>query len=106
MSIAVALDELAATAARFGPAAYVLTSGADGRPHVSHVRVDVHGARITFAAGRGTRANAAARPAVVVLWPPHEDGGFSLIADATASASEADDALVLDVIRAVLHRPA
>jgi hypothetical protein len=105
MSIAVALDELAATAARFGDAAYVLTSSADGRPHVAHVRVDVRGAEVAFTAGRGTRANAAARPSVVVLWPPHEEGGFSLIVDATARAGDGD-LVVLDATSAVLHRPA
>jgi hypothetical protein len=111
VSIAVALEELRATAARHGPAAYVLTTGDDGRPHVSHVRVRVDGAAIAFDAGRSTRRNAAVRPdAVVVLWPPHEPGGFSLLADAVlqdGAAAAVDGAeLVVVATHAVLHRPA
>jgi hypothetical protein len=112
VSIAVALDDLRATAARHGDAAYVLTAGDDGRPHVSHVRVHVEGTKISFAAGRSTRRNAVVRPAaIVVLWPPHEPGGFSLLADAVLpddarGAAVDGDELVLVATHAVLHRPA
>ena len=107
MSIAVALADLADTAARFGDAAYVLTSADDGTPHVSHVRVHVVGETIVFDAGRSTRRNVAARPATVVLWPQQEPGGFSLIVDTNAQAPADDDApLVLVATNAVMHRPA
>jgi hypothetical protein len=108
MSIAVALADLAETAARFGDAAYVLTAGDDGRPHIAHVRVRVDGESIVFTAGRSTRRNVTARPATVVLWPQHEPGGFSLIVDADARppSDDDDDSLVLVATNAVLHRPA
>jgi hypothetical protein len=106
MSIAVALADLEDTAARFGDAAYVLTSSDDGRPHISHVRVRVDGETIVFDAGRSTRRNLAARPATVVLWPQAEPGGFSLIVDANAEAPADDAPVVLIVANAVLHRPA
>jgi hypothetical protein len=106
VSIAVEPADLPETAARFGDAAYVLTAGADGRPHVSHVRVRVGDGTVEFTAGRSTRANLASRPAVV-LWPPYEPGGFSLIVDAAAAPGEATgDVVVLVATHAVLHRPA
>jgi hypothetical protein len=109
VSIAVALEDLQATAARHGDAAYVLTAGDDGRPHVSHQRVRVDGATISFAAGGSTRRNAQARPhAIVVLWPPHEPDGFSLLADATLAGEAAPpgEPLAVRATHAVLHRPA
>jgi len=105
VSIAVALTELAAAADPFGDTAFLATGGEDGRPHISHVRVHFADNRITLQAGRRSRANAADRPRVVVLWPPHEPDGFSLIVDADAAAGAGDD-LVLTPTSAVLHRPA
>ena len=54
-------------------------------------------------AGRRTVGNAAARPAVALLWPPAEPGGYSLIVD--GDATTADDRLVVAPTKAVLHRP-
>jgi pyridoxamine 5'-phosphate oxidase-like protein len=104
VSIAVALTEIAAAAEPYGDAAFLATGGEDGRPHLSHVRVRFVDNQITLAAGRRSRANAADRPRVVVLWPPHEPDGYSLIVDADAAA--AGDELVLTPTSAVLHRPA
>lgn len=84
---------------------YLVTVGADGRPH--SVSVSVAWERDTLVAGAGntTFTNAVTRPLVSLVWPPSEVGGFSLIVDATAAAAEhRDRVLVLTPTSAVLHR--
>ncbi|HEV8296404.1 MAG TPA: pyridoxamine 5'-phosphate oxidase family protein [Acidimicrobiales bacterium] len=105
MSIPVELTDLTAAMARYGPAAFLLTGGDDGRPHVSHVLVDREGSRLVVPSGGRTARNASARPLVALLWPPVEPGGFSLIVDAEAASAD-DGRLGLVPTRAVLHRPA
>jgi hypothetical protein len=104
MSIAVALSDLRSTAAPYGDAAFLLTVGEDGRPHLSHVRVRYAGQQLLTTAGQRSRGNASERPLVTLLWPPHAPGGFSLVVDAGA-AVDGDD-IVLTPTKAVLHRPA
>lgn len=106
MSIPVELGNLADEIARYGEAAYVLTVGDDDRVHVAHERVRVEGAVLRARAGRTTRANVAIHPTVTLLWPPVEPGGMSLIVDAEAFESGAEDDLHLAPKGAVLHRPA
>lgn len=86
------------------PLAYLLTVADDGRPHAVAVAPALGGAELTMAVGRRTAANAMARPAVSLLWPPAEPGGYSLIADGTATV--AGDRLHVALTWAVLHRPA
>jgi hypothetical protein len=112
MSIAVELRDLAAAIERYGPTAYLLTGGEDGRPHISHVPVSL-GADgdqpvLSVPAGGRTVRNATARPLLALLWPPVEPDGFSLIVDATAPADvdPATDTLVLAPTGGVLPRPA
>lgn len=105
MSIPVEQHELREALERYGTAAFLLTGGDDGRPHVSHVQVvwDGEALRVRDAGGR-TRGNAVQRPKAALMWPPVESGGYSLIADVGVVLDGAD--AVLHVERAVLHRPA
>lgn len=108
MSIPVEATELADAAEPF-TVCYLLTTGDDHRPHATHVRATIDGASITCGLGRRTARNALARPEVSLLWPPHEPGGYSLIADGTIAVhgTPGDDATgVVTVANAVLHRPA
>jgi hypothetical protein len=104
MSIPVDLAALDEALAVHGGAAFLLTSGDDGRPHVSHVAVHLRDGVLEVAAGRRTAANVAARPAAVVLWPPVEPGGYSLIIDVTVHVEGELARCVPE--HAVLHRPA
>jgi hypothetical protein len=111
MSIPVELNALADAIGRHGAVAYLLTSSDDGRPHISHTAVTMEeGGTLRTGGGRRTARNIAARPLVALLWPPFEDGGYSLIVDADAVVAPgvegADDTVVLTPTRAVLHRPA
>lgn len=103
MSIAVPLEELADRVAERG-AGYLLTTAPD-RPHVMHLTFQVDGAELRTTVGRSATRNIEAQPAVTLLWPPEEDGGYSLIVDATATVG-ADSEALITATGAVLHRPA
>lgn len=89
---------------------YLLTVSDDGRPHLLALRPVVVGVdaerRLRFDAGGGRACgNAAARPAVTLVFPPGERAdGFSLVVDGEAAV----DGEHVDVrpTWAVLHRPA
>lgn len=111
MSVPVTMESLRAEIDRHGSVAFLLSGGADGRPHCVQLAVTVEeSGQLVVHPGRGTLANIAERPLVSLLWPPVEPGGYSLIVDATASGSgEGVDArpfLALGPTKAVLHRPA
>lgn len=109
MSIPVDLTGLAEAIAERGPVAYFLTGGPDGRPHATHATVAVADGVIRIPAGRKTARNAGDRPAVSLLWPPSEAGGYSLIVDGDAvveGTADEDAVAVVTPTFAVLHRPA
>jgi hypothetical protein len=104
MSIGVELHELAGAITDKAPFAYLLTTGDDARPHAVAVTPAIDGAVITCSAGRRSCANTGARPAVSLVWPPGEPGGYSLIVDGDATVG--DEQVTMHPTRAVLHRPA
>lgn len=104
MSIPVPLDGLRAAIAERGPRAYVLTVSDDVRPHAVHGAVSWDGDRLAIDVGARTARNAAARPAVSLLFPVRSAEDYSLIVDGTATVS--DRRLVITPTWAVLHRHA
>jgi hypothetical protein len=62
------------------------------------------GVVVVVEAGSRTLRNAAARPAISLVWPPAADGGYSLIVD--GDARQDDGILRIAPTRAVLHRAA
>ena len=110
MSIPVEVEALPETIARYGPATFLLTTSDDGRPHATHVVVEVDGPRLRCPLGRRTARNGAAQPLVSFLWPPNEPGGYSLIVDGEIAVEPAvcdgDAHGVVTATKAVLHRPA
>lgn len=105
MSIPVPLDALITRTGEYGPVAFLLTTGAaDPRPHVSHVAVTWADGELVVDVGRSGTRNLAAVPAAVLLWPPVEPGGYSMIVDVVGRV--ADGRAHLRPERAVLHRPA
>jgi hypothetical protein len=104
MSVKVDLDGLADELANY-TFAYLITVGDDFRVHT--VAVDpvlTDGVIGVGSAGRHTRANLAEHPAVTMIWPPREPGGYSLIIDGTGELSGDEVRVVPN--RAVLHRKA
>ena len=108
MSIPVEVEALPETVARYGPKTFLLTTGADGRPHATHVLVEIDGAILRCGIGRRTARNATEQPLVSFLWPPTEPGGHTLIVDGEMLIERADDEPVgvITATKAVLHRSA
>lgn len=103
MSIAVPLEELADRLAAY-PWGYLVTVRDDGRAQSLAVPTRyVHGA-LVVTIGRGTAANATARPNVTMLFPGPTGEDFSLIVDGDATVHDED--LRVAPTWAVLHRPA
>lgn len=110
MSIGVDLEQLRATIDELERAPYLLTVSDDGRAHSVAVAWQWHDDEIDCAVGNRTVANARSRPDVSLLWAPNDAGGYSLIVDATVTATagsgNGDNVVRLQPTRAVLHRPA
>ncbi|MCC6870392.1 MAG: pyridoxamine 5'-phosphate oxidase family protein [Burkholderiales bacterium] len=85
--------------------AYLMTTNAQGAPHSVMVSAVLQDDELVVSGfGRRTRENAAARPAVGVVWPPKAESEHSLIVD--GSATIVGDSLRIAPTRAVLHRSA
>ncbi len=102
MSIAVALEELPGKVAEY-PWCYLVTSGEE-RPHLLAVKPAVVGAGLRCETGHSSRANVVRNPLVVLLFPPTETDGFSMIVDGEGEVN--GDGVVVTPTWAVLHRPA
>lgn len=103
MSIKVPLDDLPATLAAY-PWCYLVTVGDDQRAHSLAVPTVLVDGRFTAAAGRTTRANAAARPMVTLVFPAASGREYSLIVDGSAQVD--GEQVVVVPTGAVMHRPA
>jgi hypothetical protein len=115
MSITVPLPDLREAAAHHGPAAFLLSTGSDGRPRVLHLVPEWGDARLVFQVSPRTAAAVAERSAVTILWPAATSGdhvGMSLIADGDAvvpgETPDGGGAGTVHVVlrHAVLHRAA
>jgi hypothetical protein len=102
VSIPVELADLPTHIARIGPSALLVTNSSAGPPHVSSVAVTLDGDNLTMGAGRKTRANAGANPAVTIVWPA-VDGEHCLIVDGQARDTTSDPFAIVPT-SAVLHR--
>ncbi|MGI8900543.1 MAG: pyridoxamine 5'-phosphate oxidase [Nocardioides sp.] len=104
MSVKVDLAELAARLDSYG-FGYLLTVGEDLRAHAVAVRpVLADGLLQVEGLGRRTRANLVSRPEVSLVWPPVDEGGYSLIVDGRATVTSVG--ATVEPGHAVLHRPA
>lgn len=84
---------------------YLITVGANGRPHCVNVVVGWEAGFLVVDAGNTTVANATARPLVSLVWAPDQPGGHTLIVDATSTAGGGSASrVVLAPTSAVLHR--
>ncbi|HZM32368.1 MAG TPA: pyridoxamine 5'-phosphate oxidase family protein [Acidimicrobiales bacterium] len=96
----------------YGPAAYLVTVGEGGAPHVVSVTVARAGTTLQLAAGRTSRRNATANPTVTLLWPAGPDGQYSLLVDGRAAVPAGGDGggpdtpLEIEPTSAILHRDA
>ena len=108
MSVPVPLLRLRAAVEERGASAYLITVCDDASPHAVHAPLRWDGDVIVADVGKRSAANAAARPAVSLLFPVREDGDYSLIVDGTAvvTTDDAGQRVRVTPTRGVLHRPA
>lgn len=109
MSIKVELADLAEHVSGRG-AGYLVTTGADGRPHTTQVLFEIDGVTLRAKAGRKTIRNIEAQSLVALLWPPASVDDFNLIVDGTATVVDVnDDGLgyaSIEATHAILHQNA
>ena len=107
MSIKVELDKLAAEMAT-RTIGYLVTVGDDGPPHLGEADLRWAEGRIVAGAGRTTCRHVAGGRPVSMMWPPVDQGGYTLIADGTAEIVGEDDEAEIHITPtwAVLHRRA
>ncbi len=102
MSIAVALEDLPDKVAEY-PFCYLVTTGEE-RPHLLAVKPSVVKGGLRCETGHSSRTNVVRNPLVVLLFPPTEPTGFSMIVDGEGEVN--GDGVVVTPTWAVLHRPA
>jgi hypothetical protein len=102
VSIAVALEELPGKVTEY-PFCFLVTTGEE-RSHLLAVKPAVVEAGLRCETGHSSRANVVRNPLVVLLFPPVEPDGFSMIVDGEAEVN--GDGVVVTPTWAVLHRPA
>lgn len=102
MSIAVALEDLPDKLAEY-PWCYLVTSGQD-RPHLLAVKPSVVQSGLRCETGHSSRANVVRNPLVVLMFPPPQPDGYSLIVDGEGEVN--GDGVVVRPTWAVLHRSA
>jgi hypothetical protein len=104
VTVKVDLDKLADALADYA-FGYLITVSDDFRAHTVAVRPQfTDGLFDVGVVGKHTRGNAAQRPDITLLWPPREDGGYTLIVDGRAAVT--GDTVQIEPTRAVLHRSA
>lgn len=97
-----ALEDLADKLAEY-PWCYLVTSGED-RPHLLAVKPSLVDTGLRCETGHSSRANVVRNPLVVLMFPPSESSGMSLIVDGSAEVN--GDGVVVTPTWAVLHRSA
>jgi hypothetical protein len=102
VSIAVALEDLPAKLAEY-PWCFLVTSGEE-RPHAVAVRPTAVDGGLRCQTGHSSRANVVRNPSVVMLFPPSDSTGMSMIVDGEASVD--GDGVAVKPTWAVLHRAA
>jgi hypothetical protein len=109
MSVKVDLSELATHVGSRG-AGFLVTTGADGRPHTTHVQFTIDDQTLRAPAGRKTCRNVVGQPLVALLWPAATADDYNLIVDGTAAAVDLDDDgkgwAEITATHAILHRNA
>lgn len=106
MSVPVSLDELPEQIERFGPHAYVVTVGAEGKPRATSVSVSWHGALLELCAGRRTAENVSANDQVALLWPAPVPGEHALLVDGSGVVDDRPETglvIFIEPAKAVLH---
>ena len=81
MSIPVDPSQLETELERYGYSGFLLSVSDDCTSHVAHMTFRFDQGNLRCAVSRTAARNVEQRPKVVVLWPPFEPDGYSMIVD-------------------------
>jgi len=101
MSVPVEIERLRQQITASGSAVFLISVSDGERPHVVSADVRWDGDRLVVEVGGRTASNAAAHPAVTLLWPAAGQD-YSLLVDGPATVE--GSTLSLEPTSAVLHR--
>jgi len=101
MSVPVEIERLREQVTASGPAVFLISLRDGERPHVVSADVSWDGDRLVIEVGARTASNAAAHPAVTLLWPAAGQD-YSLLVDGKATVE--GSTLSVTPTSAVLHR--
>ncbi|MBG01570.1 MAG: hypothetical protein CL470_04790 [Acidimicrobiaceae bacterium] len=107
MSVPVDIDNLDNALDEYGLSAFLVSTGDDGHPHITHVSLSICSDGLLCDIGRKTSRNASSRPSAAMFWPPIKFGGHSLIVDGVVSVAEKPEGGFQGVFKpksAILHR--
>ena len=104
MSIPVDPSQLETELVQFGYSAFLLTVRDDQTSHVAHMTFRFKNDNIYCPISKTAARNVVKRSKVVVLWPPYETDGYSMILDGECVVE--GDELKVTPKSGVLHRPA
>ena len=106
MSVPVSLSDVPGVIDTAGQA-FLVTLLDDGRAHVAGVSCSTTNGIVRVSCGKRSKANAAARPSVTMLFPAPRADGFVLLVDGDAMADIGADGqtLIITPTSAVLHKP-
>ena len=104
MSIPVDPSQLETELVQFGYSAFLLTVRDDQTSHVAHMTFRFKNDNIYCPISKTAARNVEKRSKVVVLWPPYETDGYSMILDAECVLE--GDELTITPKSSVLHSPA
>ena len=90
VSIPVDPSQLETELERYGYSGFLLSVSDDCTSHVAHMTFRFDQGNLRCAVSRTAARNVEQRPKVVVLWPPFESGGYSMIVDADCIVDEED----------------
>lgn len=91
---------------QYGRDAFLLTISRSG-PHTSQVVVELQGNKVSCAIGTSAAKNIASEPNVSVFWPPQEPGGYAIIVNGLATATNGASGVTtadITLTKSVFHR--
>jgi len=108
VSIPVTDNDVSARLEEYGSAAFLVTVGVDGSAKVVHVPVvwDASAGAFRCTPGGGTLRNLTKPGPVTLVFPPPEDGDYSMLVDGIGRVAGDGEAAEVEFVGGVLHRPA
>jgi hypothetical protein len=107
MSIKVTIEDIDKRLDEYGNSAFVVTMAEEGKAKIVHSFISLEDDCLICSPGKGTLKNLADSSSVSLIFPPHSDGGFSMIIDGDGQILDPEKGSIkVKINGGVLHRPA